>query len=93
MARMENTVPRKFVSTAQIKQLRMKWNVDYKFERKIFEIPESKLVAFTPKERAKQLNNTIRTSVPTATLNYRQWRLEGGGEEREWEREKLKHIL
>jgi len=69
-------VSRKFVSTAQVKQLRMKLNFDYKFECKIFEIPEGKLVAITLKERTKQRNNTMRTPVPTATLNCRQWRLE-----------------
>jgi len=65
-------VPQKFVSTAQVKQLRMKLNVDYKFERKIFEIPEGKVETVTKKEREKQRNNTMKTQVPTATLNCRQ---------------------
>jgi len=69
---MENPVPLKFVATAQVKQLRMKLNVDYKFERKILEISEGKLVAITVKERTKQRNNTMRTSVPISTLDCRQ---------------------
>jgi hypothetical protein len=41
---MENPLPRKFVSTAQVKQLRMKRNGDHQFERKMLEKPEVSLV-------------------------------------------------